>query len=63
MPDYTKKITIQMTDRVYEELKSSLIIKKMSGNLYGTGDEVFYKLMDALNNNEPELFLAYKDEK
>lgn len=63
MPKYTKKITLELTDRVYSELKSDLIIKKMSGNLYGTQDEMFMKLMKALRDNEPELALAYKDEK
>ena len=63
MPDYTKKITLQITDRVYAELKSSLIVKKMGGSLYGPQDEVFMKLMKALKDNEPELYLAYKGEK
>jgi hypothetical protein len=51
-----------MTDRVYNELKSILIIKKMSGNLYGVADSVLMKVMEALKDGKPDILLAYKDE-
>ena len=62
MATYTKKITLELTDRVYSELKSDLILKKMSGNLFGTQDEMFMKLMKALHEDQAVLLLAYKDE-
>ena len=63
MPEFTKEITIHITDRAYSELKSSMIVKKISGNMYGAQDEVFMKMIKAIENNEQTLDISLKEER
>lgn len=63
MVEYTKKLTIQMTDKVFQELMSTLVIKKISGGMYGTMDEFFMKMIRAMEENTPTLDISFKEER
>lgn len=57
-----KTITIHISDRVIDELKTMIGIKHISGNLFGIQDEFIIKLVEAIEDNKEEVTLKYKDE-
>lgn len=63
MVEYTKKLTIQMTDRVFDELQTMLTIKKISGGMYGAMDEFFMKMLKAIDKGDRCLDLSFKEER
>ena len=63
MVEYTKKLTIQTTERVFKELKSTLVIKKISGGMYGSMDEFLIKMIRAMEENTPTLDISFKEER
>ena len=62
-PKFTKKITIQMTDRVFGELHTSLALKKMSGGFYGAADEFMFKFLNAIKSGEENIDFSFKEER
>ena len=52
-----------MTEKVFTELRSTLVIKKISGGMYGAMDEFFIKMIRAMEENNPTLDVSFKEER
>jgi hypothetical protein len=57
-----KEINLKISDRVYSELKSSIIVKGIAGALYGTADAFITRLIKGIEDGDSEITLAYKDD-
>ena len=55
-----KTLRLIVSDDVARELKSSLTIRAMTGNAYGTADAAFAKIAQALEDKDKELVLDFK---
>ena len=58
-----KEIIVKFSDRVFAEFQSDIVLKGMSGNLYGIPDEVCVKIIRAIRDDQSEVELVLKKEK
>ena len=58
-----KQILLKIDDGVFAELHSMQFARQMSGSAYGVQDEAMAKILDALDKDEPELVLKFKNKK
>ncbi len=56
-----RHLRLIVSDEVARELKSSLSIKALTGNAYGTADAALAKIAQALEDKDRELVLDFKD--
>ncbi len=56
------KIELEISESVFEEIKSSLACKFMAGSAYGILDEVMKKVVQSLENGDETLSLQFKAE-
>ncbi len=56
-----RTLRLTVSDEVAKELKASLSIKALTGNAYGTADAALAKIAQALEDNDGELVLDFKD--
>jgi len=54
-------LRLTVSDEVARELKSSLMLKAMTGSAYGTADAALAKIAQALEDKDRELVLDFKD--
>lgn len=54
-----KEIKLSIEDDVFAELKSSIILKQMTGNMYGVLDEFIGKLLKTMDAGDTELHLEF----
>lgn len=56
-----RKLRLIVSDAVAKELMQSLSIKAMTGSAYGTTDAALAKIAQALDDNDGELVLDFKE--
>jgi len=56
-----KEINLKISDRVYNELRSSIMIKGIAGALYGTADAFITRIVKGIEDGEADLTLTFKD--
>jgi hypothetical protein len=55
-----KTIKLNIEDDVYEDLKSALVTKHITGGLYGISDEFLKLLIKAIDDGVPERTIMRK---
>jgi hypothetical protein len=55
-----KELNLKISDRVYNELRSSIIVKGIAGALYGTADAFITRVIKGIEDNQEELIIAFK---
>ena len=55
-----KEIKLSIDDKVYRDLKSHLMIKKIACSLGGIADSAWGKVITAIEDDKDELLLKYK---
>ena len=58
-----KEIKLRIDNKVYKDLKSHLMIKKIACSLGGIADSGWGKVVTAIENNKEEVLLKYKKKK
>ena len=57
-----KKIELEISDMVYEELRDSIGLKKMAGQLYGIPDAVCYRIVQTIEAGEEYALLTKRED-
>lgn len=60
--DKTKEITVRVSDDVFGEIRTELVLKRACGNLFGILDEFCMRFVKAIENGETALDLVMKDD-
>ena len=55
-----KTIKLNLDDKVYSRIKTAMMIKKMSGNLFGEIDEFIVMLITSIEKEKKEITLIPK---
>jgi len=56
-----KEINLKISDRVYNELRSSIMVKGIAGALYGTADAFITRVIESIEKGDDDLTLTFKD--
>lgn len=57
-----KIITLEITDKTYNELRKASVIRQMSGESFGLIDQAFNKVLEAIEGQEAIVTLKMKAE-
>lgn len=57
-----QELLLKLSDKLFEMIKNDMGIKKMCGNIAGSGDGLLFSIINAIENGEEELALELKDE-
>tara|TARA_Y100000310_G_scaffold128275_1_gene127445 strand:- start:673 stop:855 length:183 start_codon:yes stop_codon:yes gene_type:complete len=58
-----KEIKLRIDDKVYRDLKSHLMVKKIACSLGGVADSAWGKVVTSIENNKEEVLLKYKKDR
>ena len=58
-----KTIKLKISENIFKDLKSSLIMRTMAGNKSGVNDQVLIKIMKYITDNEKIVQIEYKKER
>lgn len=58
-----KEITVKVSDNCFAEIRTNLIFKQMTGNLYGILDEFCARFVKAIEDGETLMELELKADK
>jgi hypothetical protein len=63
MPIKYKSIKIKISEKVFRDVKNTLITKGMADNINGIADQVLVKIIKSMTDKEKEVEIKYKTEK
>jgi hypothetical protein len=58
-----KKIGLKISEKVFRDVKNTLITKGMADNINGISDQVLVKIIKSMTGKEKEVEIKYKTEK
>ena len=58
-----KKIEVKISEKVFRDVKNTLITKGMADNINGIADQVLVKIIKSMTDKEKEVEIKYKTEK
>ena len=58
-----KKIGLKISEKVFRDVKNTLITKGMADNMGGITDQVLVKIIKSMTDKEKEVEIKYKTEK
>ena len=58
-----KKVTLEIADDVFAEIRSATAVKGMCGSLYGVVDSFMLKLIEKIEKGEETITFQFKDKK
>jgi|TARA_R100000458_G_C8073580_1_gene111321 hypothetical protein len=58
-----KKIGVKISEKVFRDVKNTLITKGMADNIGGITDQVLVKIIKSMTDKEKEVEIKYKTEK
>jgi hypothetical protein len=58
-----KKIGVKISEKVFRDIKNTLITKGMADNINGIADQVLVKIIKSMTDKEKEVEVKYKTEK
>lgn len=58
-----KKIGLKISEKVFRDVKNTLITKGMADNIGGIADQVLVKIIKSMTDKEKEVEIKYKTEK
>jgi hypothetical protein len=58
-----KKIGVKISEKVFRDVKNTLITKGMADNINGIADQVLVKIIKSMTDKEKEVEIKYKTEK
>jgi len=58
-----KKIGLKISEKVFRDVKNTLITKGMADNINGITDQVLVKIIKSMTDKEKEVEIKYKTEK
>ena len=58
-----KKIGVKISEKVFRDVKNTLITKGMADNINGIADQVLVKIIKSMTDKENEVEIKYKTEK
>jgi hypothetical protein len=58
-----KKIGVKISEKVFRDVKNTLITKGMADNINGIADQVLVKIIKSMTDKEKEVEVKYKTEK
>ena len=58
-----KKIGVKISEKVFRDVKNTLITKGMADNINGIVDQVLVKIIKSMTDKEKEVEIKYKTEK
>ena len=57
-----KRLSLTISDKAYVELKNSVGLKKVTGNLYGIIDGLALRIIQAIEDESPDVTIMMKEE-
>ena len=63
MPIKYKSIKIKISEKVFRDVKNTLITKGMADNINGITDQVLVKIIKSMTDKEKEVQIEYKTER
>ena len=57
-----KKIRVKISEKVFRDVKNTLITKGMADNINGITDQVLVKIIKSMTDKEKEVQIKYKTE-
>ena len=63
MPIKYKSIKIKISEKVFRDVKNTLITKGMADNINGIADQVLVKIIKSITDKEKEVKIEYKTER
>ena len=63
MPIKYKSIKIKISEKVFRDVKNTLITKGMADNINGLADQVLVKIIKSITDKEKEVKIEYKTER
>lgn len=57
-----KKIGVKISEKVFRDVKNTLITKGMADNIGGITDQVLVKIIKSMTDKEKEVQIKYKTE-
>jgi len=57
-----KKIGLKISEKVFRDVKNTLITKGMADNINGIADQVLVKIIKSMTDKEKEVEIKYKTE-
>ena len=63
MPIKYKLIKIKISEKVFRDVKNTLITKGMADNINGIADQVLVKIIKSMTDKEKEVKIEYKTER
>ena len=63
MPIKYKSIKIKISEKVFRDVKNTLITKGMADNINGITDQVLVKIIKSITDKEKEVKIEYKTER
>ena len=63
MPIKYKSIKIKISEKVFRDVKNTLITKGMADNIKGIADQVLVKIIKSMTDKEKEVQIEYKTER
>ena len=63
MPIKYKHIKLKISQKVFRDVKNTLITKGMADNINGIADQVLVKIIKSMTDKEKEVEIKYKTEK
>ena len=58
-----KKIGLKISEKVFRDVKNTLITKGMADNINGITDQVLVKIIKSMTDKEKEVKIEYKTER
>ena len=58
-----KKIGLKISEKVFRDVKNTLITKGMADNINGIADQVLVKIIKSMTDKEKEVQIKYKTER
>ena len=58
-----KKIRVKISEKVFRDVKNTLITKGMADNINGITDQVLVKIIKSMTDKEKEVQIEYKTER
>ena len=58
-----KKIGVKISEKVFRDVKNTLITKGMADNINGIADQVLVKIIKSMTDKEKEVQIEYKTER
>ena len=58
-----KKIGVKISEKVFRDIKNTLITKGMADNIGGITDQVLVKIIKSMTDKEKEVQIEYKTER